>query len=202
MKNIIRIILILTILALAYFLTIYVIDIFDNNKLSSNSTLTTIENYDYTLSSNDGSLYKDTFNELKEVLNSETIDEEAYASLIAKLFIIDFFTLNNKLNNKDVGGLEFVYTDIIDNFKLKAEDTVYKYIESNVYGDRDQELPVVSSVNVDSIETVSYSYEQVVDKEAYEIELSWTYEKDLGYETSKVLYLVHEGDKLSLAEIK
>ena len=59
------------------------------------------------------------------------------------MFVTDFYTLSTKVTNQDVGGLEFIYSKNKDNFKLKASDTLYKYIESNVYGDRKQKLPEV-----------------------------------------------------------
>jgi hypothetical protein len=202
MKKIIRVILILIILILGYFLATYIIDIFNSKKINNDQTLTTIENYNYKLSSSDSKLYAGVFNELKEVLTSASIDGEVYVTLISKLFIIDFYTLANKLNNKDIGGLEFVYSTILDNFKLKAEDTIYKYVESNLYGNRNQDLPIVSSVSVDEVNVVTYTYGNSKDASAYQVRVRITYDKDLGYDTSKILFFIHEESKLSLVEIK
>ena len=52
---------------------------------------------------------KTEFDVLKANLESDTIDEEAYALSIAKLFIIDLYTMNNKINKYDIGGIEYVY---------------------------------------------------------------------------------------------
>ena len=100
-----------------------------------------IENYDYNLYKNSSKLYKKYYNELKTVLNANEIDEEKYAKLVAELFVIDFYSLDTHLTNQDVGGLDFIYSSMKENFSLKATDTIYKYIESNVYGDRKQNLP-------------------------------------------------------------
>ncbi len=202
MKNIIRIILITVILVLGYFLITYVINIFDNRQVENTKTVDSIENYGYNLTSRDSKLYNTFFNELKGVLEAVLVDEDKYVSLISKLFIIDFYTLENKLNNKDIGGLEFVHTLITENFKLKAKDTIYKYVKSNLYNNRNQELPVVSGVSVDEVKIITYKLNNYTDDKAYGVKVSMTYDKDLGYETSKTLYFIHEESKLSLVEIK
>ena len=59
----------------------------------------------YVLLSRDSDLYKSSFNDLKEVFESENIDYEKYATIISKLFIIDFYTLSNKNLNNDICGI-------------------------------------------------------------------------------------------------
>jgi hypothetical protein len=111
-------------------------------------------------------------------------------------------TLNNKMSNSDIGGLEFVNPIIIDNFKLKAKDTIYKYVENNIYGNRSEELPIVKNVTIENIVKTSYKYNQTVDAKAYQIKVKIGYNKDLGYDTNKTLYFVHEESKLSLVEME
>ena len=129
------------------------------------------------------------------------VDYNKYVELISKMFIIDFYTLDNKLTNLNIGGVDFVHSSIVSNFKEKAKDTMYKYVESNVYGDRKQELPVVSSVNVDDITQKSFKYGKNIDSKAYYVKVSWSYKKDLGYETSKTLVFGHEDKKLALLQM-
>ena len=105
-----------------------------------------MENYDYHLDENATEYYKTLYNELKEVLNSEEINEEEYAKTVSKLFVADLFTLDNKLTSSDIGGLQFVYTDFKEDFINIAKTTLYSNVESNIYDDRNQELPIVSDV--------------------------------------------------------
>lgn len=161
-----------------------------------------IEDYGYELNSNETDLYKNYFKELENVLKEEEIEEKAYASLLTKLFIADFYNLDNKLTKKDIGGSQFVHTSIRDNFLLKAENEMYQYIESNIYNDRKQELPIVKGVEIEEIKTDSYKYNKVTDENAYYITATWEYQKDLGYETKKEFIFVHEENKLSLVEMK
>ena len=39
------------------------------------------------------------------------------------------------------------------------------------------------------------------DINAYEVTLTWEYNKDLGYETTTKIILVHENNKLSIVEM-
>lgn len=159
------------------------------------------DKYNYKLHNNSSEAFKKYFKELYNVLKEENYDEEHYASLIAKLFIIDFYTLDNKISNIDIGGIQFVHSEIVDNFKIKAKDTVYKYVKSNMYGDRKQDLPVVDDVNIDNITVKPLKNNAFNDDKAYYIELSWNYKKDLGFDTKKNIILVHENEKLSLVSI-
>lgn len=174
----------------------------NSKKVVKVKVLDSIDGYSYKLHDNDTKLYKESFSELKKVLESSVIDEEKYVSLLAKMFVIDFFTLDNKVTNDDIGGVDFVHKEALDNFKLKAKDTLYRYVESNVYGDRKQQLPVVSKINDVKVETMVVSFEDINDKKAYKVSVSFDYEKDLGYTKSKTLVFVHEDKVLSLIEMK
>lgn len=169
-------------------------------KIKSKITKT-IENYNYNLYDNSTKNYKDLFDELSKVLSSDTVDEKKYVELISKMFIIDFYTLSNKTTNMDIGGLQFVHKDVVDNFKEKATATIYKFVETNIYGDRKQELPKVKEVTIEKIEQKNFKYNKTSDSNAYFVKVNWAYEKDLGYETSKNLIFVHDDKALSLVEM-
>ena len=171
-------------------------------KVNEAKVVDSIRGYDYKLSDKDTSIYKENFKELKKILESETIDEEKYVKQLAKLFIIDFFTLDNKVTNKDIGGLEFVHKDAVENFKIKAEDTLYKYVESNIYGDRKQNLPEVNSIDSIKVETMKVVYKDINDPKAYKVTVNFSYKKDLGYTKQKLMVFVHEDKVLSLIEMK
>ena len=169
-------------------------------KIKSKITKT-IENYNYNLYDNSTKNYKDLFDELSKVLSSDTVDEKKYIELISKMFIIDFYTLSNKTTNMDIGGLQFVHKDVVDNFKEKATATIYKFVETNIYGDRKQELPKVKEVTIERIEQKNFKYNKTSASNAYFVKVNWAYEKDLGYETSKNLIFVHDDKALSLVEM-
>ena len=160
-----------------------------------------ISNYGYHLYSNSTKNYESLFFELKKVLSSDLIDEEKYVSIISKMFIIDFYTLNNKISNFDIGGVDFLHDSIAENFKLKAKETIYKYVKNDIYGRRNQQLPEVNEVIISDIITKPLNNGDYKDNNAYYVTVNWTYQKDLGYDTSKSMIFIHDGNKLSLISI-
>ena len=160
-----------------------------------------IDKYGYVLTDKDTDYYKELFGKLKNALNAEKMDEELYASLVGQLFVSDFYTLDNKLSSSDVGGLQFILSDYKDNFALKAKDTMYKTVKSNLYNDRKQDLPIVSKASVDSVTKTTYKYGDVTDSNAYSVSVTVTYETDMGYPKSVKVILVHNNDKLEIAKV-
>lgn len=171
----------------------------DTKKVTKIKNVDTIEEYGYTLSENATKYYKKLFKELKGVLSEEDVDEEAYASLVSKLFVADFFSLDNKISKNDVGGVQFVYNDFRPDFVKLAETSMYKHVESDIYGERKQELPIVTSVVVEKKENAPFTYGDKIDENAYVYDFSITYENDLGYQSSGTIVLIHNDKKLEIA---
>lgn len=166
------------------------------------TVLNEIKEYGYTLKSNKSKAYKKEFANLATILNSDSVDEEAYLKSITKLFILDFYTLSDKVANTDVGGVDFIHTDAKTNFLEKAEDTIYKYVENNMYGGRRQSLPTVQDVTIEDIQNVSFTLNKETDTNAYQVTVSWTYTEENDYQNKATLTFAHEGKKLSLVEMK
>lgn len=202
MKKIFKVLLVLVILIIIGLGAYYFLNKGTKKKATEVKVVDKIDGYNYTLSDNATNLYKTNFKELKKVLESKNVDEEKYANLVAKMFVIDFFTLDNKLTNDNIGGVEFIHKQALENFKVKAKDTIYKYLESNIYGDRKQKLPEVSKIEDIKVTNTEVSYKDIKDSKAYKIEISFDYKKDLGYPKKKSLILVHEDKLLSIIEMK
>lgn len=160
-----------------------------------------IEGYGITLDDHDTDLYRSEYTLLKENLESDTIDFSAYAESVAKLFIIDLYTIKNKTNKYDTGGVEFVEPSTVENYKLNVEDTLYKYVEDNTNNTRTQSLPVVDSIEVTKKSEEKFKMESE-DKEyqAYKITLTWTYSNDLGYDTKGEVIVINKENKLYVVE--
>lgn len=168
-------------------------------KGSERKKLDSIELYGYTLSKNDTEIYKTYFKELSKVLNEKTIDYTEYAKLISKLFVIDLYTLDNKLASTDIGGLEFLHKDLKDNFKENMGSTLYNFVESNIDGKRTQELPIVKDVNVSDVFETKYTYNKT-EYDAYIVSADITYEKDLGYPKSMKLTIIKDNNILYIVK--
>ena len=108
------IIVILIIAAITFF--IFLDSKKDDTETIKVEDVDTIEGYDYTLKSNSTKYFKDLFKQLKECLEADEIDEDEYAELVSKMFIADFFNLDNKISKNDVGGVQFVYEGFRDDF--------------------------------------------------------------------------------------
>lgn len=167
----------------------------DNKDIITKNNLDTLELYGYTLDDMDSKLYKEYFNELKSVLNSDVINYEEYAKDIVKLFATDFYTLDTKLTSSDIGGIEFIPSDMVDNFKMNAGDTMYNHVKTNIYGDREQDLPIVKNVSIDSVSEINYTYKEK-EYSAYKVKASWEYEKDMGYDKEGEYVLIKDNNKL------
>lgn len=158
-----------------------------------------IDNFDYTLDDRDTELMKNTYNELKTVLSSDEIDYEKYAEILSKLFVIDLFTMDNKVNRYDVGSTEYVYPDSVDNFKTNVEDTIYKSMENNSDGKRKQDLPEVSSIDNTSVETSTFTIGEE-EHESFVVNINWSYVSDLGYDDNATITLIELNEKLYVVE--
>ena len=193
-KNWILILIGLIITTLIIYFIIFVIinkkvDINDNKIDNTVEKIDQMNNYEYYLDENATEYYKQLYNELKDVLNGENLIDEEYAKVISKLFVTDLFTLENKITSSDIGGLQFIFAGFKEDFVNIAKTTLYSSVKSNIYGDRKQELPIVTNVEINSIESSSFTY-QNNEYSSYNTVLNITYQKDLGYPTKYNLVLV------------
>lgn len=162
----------------------------------------TIEEYGYNLEDRDTTYYKEKFEELKALLNEEGFNQEEYIKLVSELFIIDLFTIDNKISRYDVGGLEFLYSDSKESFKTVAQNSIYKTVENNLDDTRNQILPVVKEVTVSNVNETTYKMPDESVVNGYAVNLTWSYEKDLGYDTSGSVILIPEDKKMSVVFYK
>lgn len=175
----------------------------DNKEVQELKQIDKIDAYGYTLMSNDTDYFKNEFDSLKSILKESNVDVKTYSTQVAKMFVADLYTMNTKVNKYDIGGAEYYYADKKTMFEQKVMDTLYATILDNTYGDRKQELPEVSNISVDTVEkgTFKLGNENV---ESYNVVLSISYVKDLGYDKMVSVVVVQESDtnRWSVVEIK
>lgn len=179
------------------------------SKETVKKNLNTIEGYNITLDDQDSELYKELYNELKKNLEGKEINYKEYAKSVAKMYIVDLYSINNKLNKYDV-STELIWPTIAENYRTQVMDTLYLYVEDNSKGQRDQNLPTVSKIDVEKIKETKFTYNAGTAKEksddvtydAYEVELSWSYRVKLGYDTKATVVVIKDNDKLYVVEQK
>ena len=176
----------------------------DNKKPIKNKVeiIDNITEYGYKLDSNKTDIYKSLFKELSTILKKKNVDYEEYAKVVSKMFVADFYNLDNKIHKNDVGGTGFIHPDIKINFILNAQNTIYNHLENNIYDNRKQELPIVEEIDIIEVKNQLYTYNGIVDKNAYNIKLKWTYKKDLGYQNEANIIIVKEEKRVSIVELQ
>lgn len=201
-KKVLIIVLILALIAVA---GIFVYkSFFAKEAIKEAKVLKEIKEYGYVLKDNKSKKYQDLFKDLVKVLEKEEVDYEEYSSKLTEMFIVDFYSLEDKSAKTDVGGVDIVHPDVLSNFLENAENTYYKYVESNIYNNRNQSLPEVDTVTVESVEKTVYAYNNVTDDEAYVVKVKWNYtdEEFSSYQQEAQLVFVHVDKKLYLVELK
>lgn len=151
-----------------------------------------IDSYGYGLEEDAPKEYKKLYKELSTLLQKDDFDEKEYASLVSRLLVLDFYNLDNKISKNDIGGVQFIREQQQKNFILEASETVYKYIEHNVYGNRTQKLPVVKEVETLDVKETTYKYNKIKDDKAYKVTVHVSYEKELGYPSEVTVVLIHD----------
>lgn len=196
--------LIISSIALLYFIggIVYINLDRDSGNVKNNKNLDkgiSIKGFDYILYEDDIDIYKDEFKKLKKNLESSNINYTEYAESISKMFVMDLYSLEAKKNMYDVGGVQFVYPDIRDNYKLNVTNTLYKYMKDNSDGKREQDLPMVKSVSIKNEDETKYKIGEE-EFDGYKINLDIEYVKDLEYDKSAEIILVKKDKYLYIVE--
>jgi hypothetical protein len=171
----------------------------DKTTTITDKSVDEISGYNISLSENDSDTYKNAYYELKENLTSDNIDYDAYALSVAKLFVIDLYTMDTKINKYDVGGLELVLPDYQDNYTLNVTNTIYNYLEDNTNGKRTQSNPHVKSVAVSSNEKKEYTIGDDTYN-AYVFNIEITYSTDLGYDKNAEVIVINKDNHMYVVE--
>lgn len=191
-------------IALLYFIggIVYINLDRDSGNVKNNKNLDkgiSIKGFDYILYEDDIDIYKDEFKKLKKNLESSNVNYTEYAESISKMFVMDLYSLEAKKNMYDVGGVQFVYPDIRDNYKLNVTNTLYKYMKDNSDGKREQDLPMVKSVSIKNEDETKYKIGEE-EFDGYKINLDIEYVKDLEYDKSAEIILVKKDKYLYIVE--
>lgn len=200
-KKILIAILLITVVVLGY---LSYKQFFGEKEVKEVKVVNEIKKYGYKLKDNKPAAYKKMFGELKEILEADKVDEEAYAKKISEMFVYDFYSLKDKVSKTDIGGVDFVHPDALANFLTNAQDTYYKYVENNIYGNRKQSLPVVTNISIDNVKQEAFEYGDKSDDKAYFVDVSWSYSDSQfsDNQNKATLIFVHDDIKLYLVELQ
>lgn len=194
-----RIIIIITILIVLIGIAVAVWFLFFNKeepkKVVQVKELDNLGEYSYVLTDRDTDFYKSEFEVLKEIVNVENVDEEKYATQVARMFTIDLYTMSTKVNKNDIGGIEYIHKDGRDSFSKKVMYTLYDQMLDDTFGDREQVLPEVNSLETVSTEKMDYSVLGNTQS-CYLTKLKIGYVTDLKYDTNLSVVVCQEADTI------
>lgn len=199
-KRLLKTIIVLVLIALIGFM-VYTKFFAGKHQAKKIEVVDEIKEYGYKLDENETKLYKDLFVKLKTELEKENPNEEEYAKLVSQLFIADFYNLDNKTSKNDIGGTQFLQPEMVQNFELKATDTMYHTVEADLNGKRKQSLPEVTALEVTDVEQEQFSSDVVTDPQSYKVTVKLTYKEDLGYQEEVTITLAHVDKKLNIVAV-
>ena len=138
----------------------------EDTTIKNENIVTTM---DYRLRDNATEYQKEIFSQLKDVLESEEVDDQMAVELIAKNYIADFYTFTNKAGQYDIGGMYYWYSeeDAKINIYQAARDGFYKYV-SNYITDYGAE-------NLIEVEDIQIT--KCIKEDPIKISVHWAYEK-------------------------
>ena len=155
----------------------------------------------YTIGNNPTDVDHQYFEELASAL--ETGDQQQIAVEVVRDFIAEYYTWTNKDGNYDIGGMQYIFTDVAGEFESYTRDHFYSQLHLfiNYYGR--ENLMAVSEVTVDQVEPASYTLtlveevlneetnewedvETVLDLSGYSVKAHWFYEDDCAFDTSEL----------------
>ena len=192
MKKSKKILITLIILVLLLIIGMLVYMFFFKTDENEVKVIKTISKYGYTLDENETALYKEEFEKLDKVLSAKNVNYEDYAKEISKLFIIDFYTLSNKLSKNDIGGTQFIKEDMRDNFIDQARST---------FVIKDTKTTTTTTTKRRSYKKTATTTVSGTTVDAYKVTISWDYKEDLGYEKEAKMILIKDNNKLYIVEM-
>ena len=71
-----------------------------------------------------------------------------------------------------------------------------------MYNDRNQELPIVKKVEINSIDISTFVYNEKTFENSYYINVTINYEVDLGYASNVDLVIVKNNNKLEIVKME
>ena len=154
----------------------------ESNEKNNSSVPVTKMIGPYKVNTNQTDFQKKVGQELEEAL--KTKQGVPITRAVSKYFVSDFFTLRNRTDKNDVGGMGFVLLDAQAQFKANAIASYYRDLVNfkDSYGA--ENLPLVTDVSVGAAKRVANSEVSVNEsstlkiESVYDIPVSWQYEKN------------------------
>ena len=132
----------------------------EENPIKKEENVVLVSNETYEDPKNPSNTFKKAFNLLTEHVNAQ--DMEKVSEDVAICFVYDFFTLKNKDNGTDVGGLTYLPQNRTEEFSEFAVRNYYKNYDEIVNKHGKSSLPEVVNVTVQSKTETEVEYKNEI----------------------------------------
>jgi len=134
----------------------------------------------YTVNATQTEYQKDVEVSLLAALEANNGDD--IMSEVSKYFISDYFTLKDKTNFNNVGGLGFIFPDTKARFKVNAIDSYYRDLSTYIKAYGNNNLPLVTKITVGKPASINTDLidagKDVEVKKAYDVSVVWEYQEN------------------------
>ena len=143
-----------------------------------------VTNKFYQSANNPTDYQKQIFDDLTMALNNESSDENdlIIVDLVAKNFIADLFTWNNKDGNFEVGGQTYLYGSSLIAFNNYIKDTLYKDLDRYIVKYGKDYLPEVDEINSEAVYNGEFPT-SLDTYPSYYVAASFDYSEHLDYDS-------------------
>lgn len=149
----------------------------EDNPIKNEENVVLVSNETYEDPKNPSNAFKKAFNSLSEHINDQ--DMEKVSEDVAICFVYDFFTLKNKVDGTDVGGLTYLPQNRVEEFSEFAVRNYYKNYDAIVNEHGKNSLPEVVNVIVQSKTETEVEYKN----ETYN---GYTFNLTVEYDETKI----------------
>ena len=149
----------------------------EDSPIVKEENVVLVSNETYEDPKNPSNAFKKAFNLLSEHINNQ--DMEKVSEDVAICFVYDFFTLKNKADGTDVGGLTYLPQNRVEEFSEFAVRNYYKNYDAIVNEHGKSSLPEVVNVTVQSKTETEVEYKN----ETYS---GYTFNLTVEYEETKI----------------
>lgn len=149
----------------------------EDSPIVKEENVVLVSNETYEDPKNPSNAFKKAFNSLSEHINDQ--DMEKVSEDVAICFVYDFFTLKNKVDGTDVGGLTYLPQNRVEEFSEFAVRNYYKNYDAIVNEHGKSSLPEVVNVIVQSKTETEVEYKN----ETYN---GYTFNLTVEYDETKI----------------
>ena len=132
----------------------------------------------YSLRKNGTDYQKAVYTQLSDAFDQDPINNETISGLVVQNFVADFYTWTNKLRFNDVGGLQFLHSDVEGWVNAQALETFYNDMNYYLQNGGLEDTLEVSRVDVSVVKSefeMEADDKEIITVPSYVVDATWSY---------------------------